>query len=469
MASDHPTADPGSFRDPGGRVYLKDGRVFRTVMETAAADFQFVRESGVMDTLAEEGLVLPANVVPGDELGAEADGARYVLEHPRIPFVSYPYEWCFGALKAAALCHLDIQLAAFDKGVILSDASAYNIQFRGARPVFIDYLSFCAYRDGAYWAGYSQYCEQFLNPLLLGAYGGIPHNAWYRGAQEGIPTPEVNQLLPLHRKVSWKVFTHVVLSARLHRAAVAGREGKAAKKAGQKPMPKSAYRFMLASLRKWIAALKLPNTRGGTVWSDYTTTTSYSGDEAARKEAVIKKFVADAKPAQLWDMGCNDGAFAEMALQAGASYVVGFDADQGAVEAAFARAKEKDLSFLPLLLDATNPSPSQGWNQVERKGLGDRRGADALLALALVHHLAIGRNVPIGEIVRWLMEMAPKGIIEFVPKQDAMVQKMLRFRDDIFPSYTPETMLDAMQSHGRIVRQESISESGRQLFVYDRT
>ncbi|HEX9584150.1 MAG TPA: class I SAM-dependent methyltransferase, partial [Gammaproteobacteria bacterium] len=140
--------DAGSFRDPSGQVHLVGGRIFRTVMQRAADDFEFARSTGLIEQLISSGQLIPETIVDNDTLGAAASGVRYVLEHPRLPFISYPYEWPFAALKAAALHHLDVHLTALDYGVTLSDASAYNIQFRGAKPVFIDSLSFRRYQEG---------------------------------------------------------------------------------------------------------------------------------------------------------------------------------------------------------------------------------------------------------------------------------------------------------------------------------
>ncbi|MGH7419780.1 MAG: class I SAM-dependent methyltransferase, partial [Candidatus Rokuibacteriota bacterium] len=196
-------ADLGSFRDPGGRIYLLEDCVYRTVTPAAVEDFEHVERSGLIEALVERGQVLPATKVDGAILGNKADGAHYVVQHPKLPFVSYPYEWPFAALKAAALLHLDIHLEALRRGVTLSDASAFNIQFIGARPVFIDRLSFVRYRPGEIWVGHRQFCEQFLNPLLLRALFGVSHNAWYRGAQEGIAADDLRRLLRWRHKLSW--------------------------------------------------------------------------------------------------------------------------------------------------------------------------------------------------------------------------------------------------------------------------
>ena len=182
----HCDTDAGSFRDPAGHVYRVGSRVFRTVSHRAAADYEFVRDAGLLRLWSEKGLIVSAEEVDPVILGDVGAAPCYVLEHPLLPFISYPYEWPFPVLKAAALLHLDLQLLALPEGICLSDASAYNVQFVGVRPIFIDTLSFRRYRDGDFWIGHRQFCEQFLNPLLLRAFLGLPHNAWFRGSLEGV-------------------------------------------------------------------------------------------------------------------------------------------------------------------------------------------------------------------------------------------------------------------------------------------
>lgn len=437
-------------------------------MERAAADYEFVRDSKLIDRLSAEGLVLSAMEVDRDRLGAAGATARYLLEHPLLRFISYPYEWPFPALKAAALLHLDVQLAALDAGVSLSDASAYNVQFVGARPVFIDHLSFRRYREGELWAGYRQFCEQFLNPLLLRGILGIPHNAWYRGTQEGIATGEINQLIPLHRKLSWNMLSSVVVQASLEKSARRADSTFDTGSLRRAQFPRQSYRALLQRLRRWIERLE-PADTGATIWRDYAATHSYSSDEVEAKKAFVASMAAAVKPGMLWDLGCNSGDYSKAALGAGAAYAVGFDFDQGALEAAFARAGEEKLSFLPLVLDAANPSPSQGWAEGERKGFAARASADAILALAFVHHLAIGRNVPLDRLIDWLIGLAPAGIIEFVPKSDPMVKRMLRLRDDIFDDYSDEHFMAAVTARARIVQSAIVSAGGRRLVWFDRS
>ena len=457
--------DGGSFRDPAGHVYAVGDRIYRTVTARALDDYRLVRDSGFLKRCIDRGWLVASREVADAPIDAPAE---LMLEHERIPFVSYPYEWSFPALKAAALFHLDLQLDALGHGVALSDASAYNVQFVGSQPKFIDILSFRRYREGEFWLAHRQFCEQFLNPLLLRSQLGVAFNACYRGSLEGIPTSDLNRLLPWRRKLSWNVLSHVTLQARMQASATTGARRQDAREVMARKLPANAFRGMLEQLRRWIQKLQ-PLDTGATVWGDYARDNTYASDEAKAKREFVSEFVRQTKPALMWDLGCNTGEYSAAALEAGAGYVVGFDYDHGALEQAFARSQALRLNFLPLFLDAANPSPSQGWRSLERMGMQARANADAIVALAFEHHLAIGRNVPLAEVVAWLCGLAPRGVIEFVQKDDETIRKMLALREDIFADYREQTFVEALQANARIVRKQTVSASGRTLYCYDRT
>lgn len=458
--------ESGSFRDQRGRIYYIDDRVFRTVMPVAMDDFRFVRSSGLVDELVADKILIEETVVDKALLGGDGAAAMMLLEHPRIPFVSYPYEWSFNALKLAALSHLDLQLRALKKDVALTDATAYNIQFRGAKPVFIDSLSLRKYEDGEFWAGHRQFCEQFINPLLLRSELGISHNAWFRGTLEGIPSVELSEILPLRSRLSWNILTHVFMQARLQKASV--QSGAAVERAKNRKLPKIGFEQILHGLRRWIARFE-PRKGDASVWQEYAHDNSYVDAEVAKKRAFVDKFVSATTPDLLFDIGCNTGDYSILSLESGAKYVVGFDFDLGALDCAFKRAKVGNLEFLPLHLDAANPSPSQGWLQNERQGFAQRAKARAVIALAIVHHLAIARNLPIQQVIEWIVDMAPQGVIEFVPKSDPMVQRLLNLREDIFHGYNEESFRSLLNARARIVETTVVSQSGRTLFWYDRS
>jgi ribosomal protein L11 methylase PrmA len=461
-----PLADAGSFRDRSGKVYHAGGDIYRSVSRRAAEDYDHARKSGLLEKLMGEGKLVATQEVDQHVLREAGIETEIVLRHQRIPFISYPYEWPFSLLKSAALLHLDIHIDALNHGITLSDASAYNVQFRGIEPVFIDVLSFRRYREGEAWVGHRQFCEQFLNPLLLRSLFGIAHNDWYRGRLEGIGTQELVDILPWWRNLSFNVLTHVTLQARLQRAAAAD-NGTYIQRAKQTSLSKRAHVAILEELRSWIGGLK-PFKSTATTWQHYAEQTSYAEEERQAKRRFIAAFCRETKPEMLWDIGCNAGEYSEIALSSGTKRVVGFDYDQGALERAVARARAKSLDLLPLYQDGANPSPDQGWMGRERRSTQERGGADTLIALAFEHHLAIGRNVPLDQLVAWLVSLAPKGIIEFVQKSDPTVQQLLALREDIFCDYDAAGFEAALKGKARIVAAEQVSVHGRTLYSYER-
>lgn len=459
--------DAGSFRDPSGQVFVSEDRVLRTVNAIARESYETIRARPIFQKLIANNRLIRSDELSQAEWPEALRRAAYVVAHPKLPFISYPYEWGFQALKAAALHHLDLQRDLLAEDIVLSDASAYNVQFDGPRPIFIDTLSLRPYREGEYWLGHRQFCEQFLNPLLLRALLGVPHNAWFRGSLEGIQTSDLARLLPTRKKLSWNVLPQVLLQAKLERQALDAPDAAVAKVRRGRGLSRSAYNGMLTQLRNWIARLT-PADTGKTVWGDYAKTHTYSGEEAAQKRRAVSEFASRIKPRMLIDLGCNTGDYSVAALDGGAERVIGFDFDQRAVDLAYQRAVECKLDFFPLWLDAANPSPDQGWNQSERRGFAKRAKADAMVALAFEHHLAIGKNIPLPGAVEWMMNTAPVGIIEFVPKNDSTIQRMLALREDIFADYSESAFVQALERHGRIIDRQVVSSEGRTLFMYDR-
>jgi ribosomal protein L11 methylase PrmA len=457
------TRDQGSFRDPAGYVAHYDGRIFRVLREDAFGGFERLKSSGLLAELFARKWLVPTELSLEPALSGLSDR---VLEHQPIAFISYPYEWPFELLKRAALFHLDLHLLALEFGFTLTDASAYNVQFVGTDPIFIDPLSLVPYEDGQLWLGRRQFCEQFLNPLLLTALLKIPFNAWYRGSIEGIASEDLARALHGRHKMSWRVWSEVLLPVWLQNSATSDPAKVTA--AAQRKLPLNALRFMLRNLRGWIAGLRDPFAAKATTWSSYETENSYLPEEERRKQAFVSDFVARLKPDMIWDLGCNAGLYGETALRAGARDAVGFDSDHGALSMAVQRAVRGGLKFLPLQMDACNPSPSQGWHQNERAGLDSRGRPGAILALALEHHIAIGRNVPLPMLLDWLVGLADHGVVEFVPKADAAVQLMLSTRQDIFDRYSQAEFEKELASRAAIERRETVSASGRTLYVYAR-
>lgn len=459
-----PRIDPASFRDPLGCVLHAGNRIYRVLSPQGRDWLSRVWDSGIVARLTEAGFLIETRRI------ADTDAARHMLngdgiallEHERLPLVSYPYEWTFAGLKKAALLHLDLHLALLDEGFTLSDATAFNVQFRGTRPVYIDVLSIAPYREGEPFAGYGQFQRQFLNPLVLEAERGVSPNAAYRGSLDGLSSEDVWGLLPLRRKLKPAYWTHIGLTARYDRKIASA----ATTKMPAPPrLPKARLVALLRHLHIVIAALT-PKAARRSVWTTYMENCLYAAAETAAKMSAIARFCQTVQPRCILDVGCNVGVHAAHALANGAAAAIGIESDRGAAESAFARADKANLNFLPLNVDFANPSPSQGWGNVERAGLFERLRADALLALAVIHHLCIGRNIPLADAVSRLVDLAPRGLIEFVPKQDPQVQRLLRYRPDVRTDYTVESFRSALEARSKIVSETEITSSGRRIFEY---
>lgn len=459
-------ADAGSFRDPKGRVFHQDGRVLRLLSADGLEAWQAVLASGAVARLVKDDGLWPVGPLQDAPAGAP-HWAVAAFEHPRLPLVSYPYEWSFGALKAAALRQLDLHLAALEADLTLSDATAFNLQFDGARAVFIDPLSLRPYNEGELWAGHRQFVAEFLAPLLLRAWRGVPHNAFFRGQMTGIDEATLAPLLPARAWFSGTALLHVLLPHLLQRRSRRVATDRLAR-VGTRHLPRRTFRTMLEGLRSRVAGLR-PRGTGESTWSAYTDERLYSDAALREKADFVRTFVAELRPKLLIDLGCNSGEFSALALAAGAQRVVGLEADQGALDGAFRRAETEGLAFTPLLQDAMDPSPGQGFAGRERPGLAARlAGADALLALAVLHHLCIARNLPLDRALEWLVELAPHGIVEFVPKSDPTVRRMLALREDVFDGYDEAGCLDLLGRRTRIVEQRRLPDGGRLLVRYER-
>jgi ribosomal protein L11 methylase PrmA len=393
----------------------------------------------------------------------EEPDAVYLIEHPRLDFISYPYEWSFDGLRAAALLTLDLHLEALDHGLTMSDASAYNIQFVGPRPIFIDQLSLIRYEEGQVWLGYRQFCEQFLNPLLLTAKTGVAFQPLYRGSPEGLTAADAGALLPLRAALDPRVALHVLLQKRLQRTVT---EKKVTYAKGIR-LTRAGLANNLRSMRGWVAGLKPAGSRV-TAWQTYEQTANYTPDERAAKATFVGATIEAARAGTVWDLGCNSGEYSELALTHGARTVIGLEPDAGALNAAYQRAVSKNLEFLPLSIDLGNPSPSLGWRQRERLGLAERRNADFVLCLALLHHLVLGRNLPLEQVLDWLLSLAPRGVIEFVPKDDPMARQLIALKPDIAPDYERATVSALLRQRARVEREEQVTTSGRVLFAFAR-
>ncbi len=449
-----------SFRDPSGFLFNHDEVLYRQVNRSYQSDYEKLIASGLYDELSEAGLLLKHAEASGEL--ARTDEAYKIIVPEQLAFISYPYEWSFGQLKDAALLTLDIQRRALEREMGLKDASAYNVQFVRGRPVLIDTLSFEAYQEGAPWAAYRQFCQHFLAPLTLMSRRDVSLSQLLRIYIDGIPLELASKLLPARTKLDFSIQLHIHAHAKMQRK-YADRVGDS--KGTQRRIGRRALANFIESLRGLVARLEW--TPSGTTWSEYYQGDSYDDTGLEHKKQLVEAFLEKAAPKSLWDLGANTGLHSRLASRKGI-FTVAWDVDPAAVELNYRQVvRDKETDLLPLVLDLTNPSAAIGWANEERMSLRERGPADAVMALALVHHLAIANNLPLPRIAEHFADLGRHLIIEFVPKTDPKVRKLLASREDIFSKYSLEGFEEAFKERYRILASEKIRNSDRFLYLME--
>lgn len=455
--------EAGSFRDHGNRVVYSGDRVLRLLDPGALAAWEKVSAAKFFArALAAHRIVATRRL---EETSALAAPWVAVLEHERIPFVSYPYEWTFGMLRDAARLTLDLLAGALAEDFTLKDASAYNIQWHGASPRFIDVGSFEPLASGAPWTGYRQFCELFLNPLLLQAYRGLPFQPWLRGRVEGIPPAVCRSALSARDLLRPGVLKHVVLHAAFERRF----DDSAGDARGEIRAAGFRRDLILANVRSLRRLLdRLDWGAGDSTWTRYEQRHAHVEADRARKSEVVESVLAARPRALVWDLGANDGHFSRLAAR-NSRAVVAMDGDPLVVDRLYrSLAEARDETILPLVVDLADPSPALGWRGAERKRLEERGRPELTLCLALLHHLAIGANLPFGEILGWLAGLGSDLVIEFATRDDAMVRRLLRRRDDPCADYDLAAFESELGRRFRIAQRERLPSGDRWLYVAER-
>lgn len=463
------TADPStikiistlgaSFRDPAGFIFHDSkGAILRQINLVGRPDYDQLMESGLYDELVDNGLM-----VKHKTLGLSSAANKYayqVIKPETIPYISYPFEWSFSQLRDAALLTLKVQKLALKYDMSLKDASAYNIQFLCGKPIFIDTLSFEKYEAGLPWQAYRQFCQHFLAPLSLMAYTNINLSQLLRVHLDGIPLDLTTRLLPARIKFQPGMAMHVVLHGRAQKS----KESSASRPT--KRISKNGLIGITDSLQRTIKRLKSQEV--DTEWGDYYDKTNYSSRAKDQKSKLIIENVKSLKIKTALDLGGNNGRYSRL-LHDQNILTVCTDIDPNAVEENYQIVKQNDEQLmLPLLVDLSNPGGALGWGNEERQPIHERFKCDLVFALALIHHLAISNNLPLEKIAEYFSKFGPYLLIEFVPKGDSQVNKLLATRKDIFPDYTKAGMETAFAKYFRLIKSNDIKGSKRTLYLYAR-
>lgn len=450
-----------SFRDPSGYIFTSGGVIFRQINKSYRQNYDSLIKSGLFDKLVSSGYLIGHKQVPTPK---NYPNVYITIQPKKIPFISYPYEWCFSMLKAASLLTLEIQKTALEYNMSLKDASAFNIQFLEGKPILIDTLSFESYQEGKPWIAYKQFVEHFLAPLALMSMADIRLNRLATLFIDGIPVGLAARLLPFRSKLKLSLLLHI----HAHSAGQKKFSGRKITGKETKSFSRKAFLGLLDNLESTVKGLSWSPKE--TEWTDYYAENghNYTDSTLRQKAEAVRKFVKLTKPRTVWDIGANTGAFSRIAAD-NQALVIALDADYGALEKNYLEiVSKREKNILPLFCDLVNPTPAVGWANTERLSIFERGPADLVLALALLHHLAIARNIPFKLIASLFSKLATHLIIEFVPKGDSQVQKLLMNREDIFPEYKKNGFEKAFEEFFQIKKAIPLTNSQRIIYLMEK-
>ena len=442
---------PSSFRDPSGFIFEANGKLYRQVNQVYGEHYRLLMESGLYENLSKKQWLLP-HVETNQNLTASPDFYKTILPQ-YIPFISYPYEWCFEQLQDAALLTLQIMMVAMEHGMIIKDATPYNVQFLSGKPVFIDTLSFEKYDKSKPWIAYRQFCECFLFPLLISHYTAFEVHRLFAAYPEGIPSTITAGMLPGRARFSIRNWLHVYLPA-----SVSSRHSDK-----QIRFNESKLKRIIEHLKSVIQSIK-PSTRNNSTWNNYYNESILSKEYLSSKESLVQEMIQKIDLKSAIDLGCNQGLFSNLLIQK-AGNIIAVDADPSSISNLYKEVRLGGTNILPLCIDLANPPGNSGFKNQERESFMQRLKFDLILALALIHHLAIGKNIPLEKLADFFSFTDRYLLIEFIPREDEKVQQLLADREDIFAGYNQNAFESAFSKYFQLLDKKRVNHSNRTIYL----
>jgi hypothetical protein len=445
---------PASFKDPSGYIFQENGIFYRQISQSYASEYDLLMSSGLYQTLVEKKLLL-AHTELQNPIHDTSNHYKTLLPE-QLSFISYPYEWSFDQLKDAALLTLRVARIALKRGMMLKDATPFNIQFHHGLPVFIDTLSFETCDFSKPWVAYRQFCETFLFPLLLEHYLQIDVQKWLSVYLEGIPVKTTAALLPVRSRLNLGVWLNVYLQNNI--------QAKGTSSSGKSDYQKDKMLRLLEHLTSVIKKINI-NAETKSTWNNYYDETILSQGYLKTKEEIFKNLISNIRDCRVLDLGCNDGYFSRVSAQEN-NHVIAADFDSQCINRLYRQLKsEKRTDILPLCIDISNPPPATGFRNAERQSFLHRIASDAVIALALIHHLVLSKNILLTDAALQFSELTKKWlIIEFVPLQDEKAQQLIANKSSIHEPYDIPAFKECFLKYFEIEKEVVVPGTDRVLF-----
>jgi len=407
---------PSSFRDSAGNLFYHQEQLYRGINISYKDHYDQLMTSGLYDILIKKNWI-----VKHAEVSLDYQHNYYKIIRPQpIPFISYPYEWCFDQLKDAAMRTLDITLIALQHDMILKDASGYNIQFEGYEALLIDTLSFEKYKEGTPWIAYRQFCENFLLPLAITSYTDLRLQSLLAIYIDGVPMDYAMSLLPWRARLSLGINLHIYL----HANSITKHNKNIKSDIQVIYITKSKLVQLISHLRDTIKSLHIKNK--SSQWKDYYVKDTLAEYDEAKQLEVQQMLEQCGTINKIWDMGANNGMYSRIASRY-CNHVLSSDIDRYCVAQNYVLNKQHEIkNVLPLYGDLLNPSPAIGWAGQERMSWWDRVEVDVIIALAIIHHLVITHYISFEMIAKLIATKCKYLIIEFANIDDEKVKFLLQ-------------------------------------------
>jgi hypothetical protein len=448
---------PSSYRDPAGFIFQVEGVYYRQVNQSGAGDYEWLMSSGLYDKLVDKGLLVAHQelAIPPVSPAGGAQPFKTLLP-TQLDTISYAYEWGFDQLRDAALLTLKVLHQAILHGMILKDATPFNIQFVAGKPIFIDTLSFERYDPSRPWVAYRQFCECFLFPLYLEHYCGIEQRKIQTAYPDGISARLTARLLPWKSRLSPGALLHVHLQSRVRSNST------------ERTPAFSQQKLLniLQHLESIVKGLRSPSDADST-WNDYYQKTILSQEYLNEKEQLVRQYLDGLAFRTALDMGANDGHFSQILSERTSASILAIDADQVCINRLYRIVREKQiLNILPLCIEVLNPTAAIGFRNKERASFLDRARAELVVALAVLHHLVLSGNVPLADMADYLAELTTRWlIIEFVPLEDPKAQELIRNKTVYHRPYDTESFERAFWPYFSVEKKSLVPGTARVLYL----
>ena len=449
---------PISYKDPSGYIIKEKEGYYRYVSYEYEHEYDHLMHSGLYKTLTDQYLLIPHKEIEDKKAGSNC---YKVLFPQQIGLITYPFEWVFSQWQEMALAFLRINQIALKHGMVLKDASPYNFVFVEGKCILLDSISFRFFKEGDPWIAYRQFCEEILGTLALMRYNDPFWARLQLSSLTGLQLTFVSKQLPLKTWFNSLCLLHIHLHARFQ-----GRKEKEKQLHDGFSKQKLNILFDLLenNITKWDRPLKSQS-----IWDHYYENDIEDENYLADKTACINQWLAAVHPNTTIDLGANTGKFSFLAAQY-SKEVIALEKDMNCVEEIRKESKQKKINNITAIVaDITEPSPSLGWDNAEKSALFKRLNADMLMALALIHHLCLSKNIPLNFIAKTISDLTTRyAIVEFIPKEDPKAKLLLQHKEDIFINYTESHFVKSFETHFRLVDSYSPAASARKLFLCEK-